>query len=204
MLAYRSLPKYWFSYEVCSFTPAITLLSTDISRADDMRIATVDVSKIFDNWNFSIKSKEKLQKLEEFIEKENNDRRAVIQRLQMMRGRTSEKFKLNAAAMSAEEKSKMNDEYLSMGLELKTLERDRRDFLEKEKRRVFKEQASVARSILDRINEAIQAYALEKKYQMVIEMGGLSTRSVPLFLHLDGAVDISDEIISRLNEKGSH
>lgn len=181
-----------------------TLLSTDISRADDMRIATVDVSKIFDNWNFSIKSKEKLQKLEEFIEKENNDRRAVIQRLQMMRGRTSEKFKLNAAAMSAEDKSKMNDEYLSMGLELKTLERDRRDFLEKEKRRVFKEQASVARSILDRINQAIQAYALEKKYQMVIEMGGLSTRSVPLFLHLDGAVDISDEIISRLNEKGSH
>lgn len=181
-----------------------TLLSMDTSRADDMRIATADVSKIFDNWNFSIKSKEKLQKLEELIEKENNDRLAVIQRLQVMRGRMAEKFTQNAAAMSAEDKSKMNNEYLSMGLELKALERDRRDFLENEERRVFKERISVARSILDRINEAIQVYALEKKYHMVIEAGGHSTRSVPLFLHLEGAVDISDEIISKLNEKGVH
>ena len=181
-----------------------TLLSMNTSRADDMRIATADVSKIFDNWNFSIKSKEKLQKLEELIEKENNDRLAVIQRLQVMRGRMAEKFTQNAAAMSAEDKSKMNNEYLSMGLELKALERDRRDFLENEERRVFKERISVARSILDRINEAIQVYALGKKYHMVIEAGGHSTRSVPLFLHLEGAVDISDEIISKLNEKGVH
>ena len=35
---------------------------------------------------------------------------------------------------------------------------------------------------------------------MVIEIQGHTTRNLPFFLHLEGAVDITDAIIMRLNQ----
>ena len=176
------------------------VLSVDISRADDMKIATVDVRKVFDNWNFSIKSQEKHEAIKALFDKQDNDRLAAISERQMLLSRITLKYRENGATMSVVDKRKAKSDFDNIQRELKALRRDRSDFTAKQKRKHFDDESSTARLLLERITEAIQVYALEKKYHMVIEMGGHTTRSVPLFLHLEGAVDISDEIITRLNQ----
>lgn len=170
--------------------------------ADDLRIAAVDVGKIFDTWNYSRQAQNKIEKLKQALEKKNNDRVAVISELGMTRGRMLEKFKLDAASMSAAEKETMTREIGNMGREHGVLERNRQNFTFEEQRKLLREESETARMILKRIIETIQVHALEKKYDMVIEMGGHTFQQTPLFLHLEGAEDITGEIIARLNEAG--
>ena len=61
--------------------------------------------------------------------------------------------------------------------------------------------SSEAKLILDRIGQMVQAYAVENGYEMVVESAGHTTRNLPLFVHLEGAVDITDDIIKQLNDE---
>ena len=182
----------------------VVAMAGNIARAqemtDEVSIASVDVRKIFNDWEYSIESQKKIEKTKESLEKENNDRLAVINEYQMERSRMHQQYKTNVATMSAEDKEKMDTKFRSLGRDAVALEQDRRDFFEKGKRRLANEISSEAKLILDQITQSIQVYALQKKYDMVIEMGGQTTRNVPLFVHLEGAVDITGDIIKRLNE----
>lgn len=178
----------------------VTALVGNIAQADEMSMASVDVRKIFNKWKYSIDSQKKINMTKESLEKENNDRLAVINEYQMERSRMHTQFKSDVATMSDTDKKKMDVKFKSLGRDAMALEQDRRDFFEKGKRVLANEVSSEAKLILDRITQTVQVYALEKKYHMVIEMGGHTTRNVPLFVHLEGAVDITDDIIKRLND----
>lgn len=177
---------------------AVTLAG-GMARADDMRIASVDVRKIFNEWKYSIDSQKKIELAKEDLEKENNDRLAVINEYQMERNKMHQQYQANEASMSPEDRKKMDQKFKSLGRDAVALEQDRRDFFSKGKRVLSNEISSEAKLILDKITQAVQVYALEKKYHMVIETGGHTTRNIPLFVHLEGAVDITDDIIKRLN-----
>jgi len=178
----------------------VAALVGNIAQADEMSMASVDVRKIFNKWKYSIDSQKKINMTKESLEKENNDRLAVINEYQMERSRMHTQFKSDVATMSDTDKKKMDVKFKSLGRDAMALEQDRRDFFEKGKRVLANEVSSEAKLILDRITQTVQVYALEKKYHMVIEMGGHTTRNVPLFVHLEGAVDITDDIIKRLND----
>ena len=171
----------------------------NISRADEMSVASVDVRKIFDAWDYSIDSQKKIGKTKESLEQENNERLTVINQYQMERSKLHQNFKTNQASMSDVDKKKKEAKFRSLGRDAVALEQDRRDFFEKGKRALASDISSEVKLILDRINQAVQTYALEKKYHMVVETGGHTTRNLPLFVHLEGAVDITDEVIKRLN-----
>jgi Skp family chaperone for outer membrane proteins len=178
----------------------VAALVGNIAQADEMSMASVDVRKIFNKWKYSIDSQKKINMTKESLEKENNDRLAVINEYQMERSRMHTQFKSDVATMSDADKKKMDIKFRSFGRDAMALEQDRRDFFEKGKRVLANEISSEAKLILDRITQTVQVYALEKKYHMVIEMGGHTTRNFPLFMHLEGAVDITDDIIKRLND----
>ncbi|BDS08996.1 hypothetical protein NT6N_40360 [Oceaniferula spumae] len=184
---------------------AMLLLGASVSRlqAAELKIATVDVREIFDKWKYATESKEKLEKAREALERENNERLAVINEYQMMRSKMHQKYHADKDSVSAEEKAKLDRQFVSLGRDAFALEENRRDFFSKAKRAHDREVSSQSKLILDRITEAVQVYALEKKYDMVIEMGGYTTRNVPLFVHLDSAQDITAVIIKRLNESGN-
>jgi len=165
-----------------------------------MNIATVDIRKIFDTWKFSISSQKKVAEIKDSLEKENNDRLAVISRYQMERSKLRQTYIKNQETMSDADKKAMDLKFRSLGRDAVALEQDRRDFSGKEKRILANDISSQANLILDQISQTIQVYALDKKYDMVIEMGGHTTRNVPLFVHLEGSVDITEKIIKLLNE----
>ena len=178
----------------------IVAFSGNLVNAGDLRIASVDVRKIFNGWQRSVQAKEKIEKTRERLERENNERLAVINQYRMERSKMHQIFKAHSKTMSQEDRDKMDVKFRSLGRDALALEQDRRDFFRKNRRMMMSEVSSQAKLILDQITQLIRAYAEEKKIDMVVEMGGDTTRNVPLFLHLEGAEDITNEIIKRLNQ----
>lgn len=169
-------------------------------QADEMKIASVDVRKIFKSWKFAIDSEQKLEAAREALERANNERRAVINQYQMERSKMHQEYQANRSEVTPEEKAKLDRKFIDLGRDSFALEQDRRDFYSKAKRNLDREVTAQSRLILDRITEAVQAYALAQNFDMVVEMGGHTTRNMPLFVHLQNAEDITEAVLKNLNK----
>ena len=180
-------------FTLCLWAPIVS--------ANEFKVASFDVRRIFNEWKYSIESQKKIEDKREELEEENNARLATINNLQMQRTKLHRDYRKNAASMTAEQKKEMDMKFRGLGRDAMALEQDRRDFFDKGRRELGNEITTEANLILDRITQAAQVYALEKKFAMVVETGGHTTSNTPFFLHLDGVVDITDELIKRLNAK---
>lgn len=179
---------------------AMSLLLS-VAPAEDFRIAQFDMRKVFGGWSYSVESKQKIEDKRAELEEENNARLAAINSLQMERTKMHQNYQKNKVSMSGEQKAEMDRKFRSLGRDAMALEQDRRDFFEQGRRRLASEITSEANLILDRITEEAQAYAVEKKFAMVLESGGETTSNTPFFLYLEGASDITEELVKRLNAK---
>lgn len=187
--------------KVSFFAAMAFSVMTSMLSADDFRIAEFDVRKIFNEWQYSVESQKKIEDRRSELEEENNARLATINNLQMQRTKMHQDYKKNAASMSDEQKKKMDLTFRRLGRDAMALEQDRRDFFEKGRASLAAEISSEANLILDRITQEAQVYALEKNFAMVVESAGETTSNMPFFLYLEGAVDITDELVKRLNAK---
>ncbi|MBK1830970.1 OmpH family outer membrane protein [Verrucomicrobiaceae bacterium R5-34] len=181
---------------------AMTLLSA-VSQlhAQQMKVASVDVRKIFDQWDFSKESEQEIEDARIALERESNERLAVINELKMERSKMRQQYQASSGSFTAEDKAAMDRKFMALGRDAFALEQDRNDFIAKAKRSLDREVTATSKLILDQITEAVQAYAEKEEYDMVIETGGHTTRNVPFFVHLEGAEDITDIIIEQLNAK---
>ena len=178
----------------------LAMLAGEVACAHGMKIATVDVGKIFSHWDFTIRFEDKIQGSRVALEEKNKDRIASIRELIEKRADMAKKYQEAKETLSEEERANMDNAYKNLGLELKALEQDRMDYLARENQKLADQQSRTSTFILDRITETINAHAKQHDYDMVIEMEGRTTRNLPFFLHLEGAADITEKIITQLNE----
>ncbi len=176
------------------------MLSVEPSRAHDLKIASVDAGKIFSHWDYTIRFEDKMKSLRNNLESKDRERSAVIKQLIQKQRSLSAKYEKSLRKISGEQKLQMNETYKNLGREIKALQRDRLDYIKRENIRLREMSQSTSQSILTSINEAVQVFAKQHNYDMVIESKGETTANLPFFLHLEGAVDITDSIIMQLNQ----
>lgn len=177
--------------------------ATFSAQGEEMKIASVDVKKVFDEWIYASEIESQFNGALKALEQANRDRLAVISQYQRKRDQTRQKYWSQADKISAGEKAKLSLKIVTLGRDAVALEQNRRDFHLQAKRSLNREYTAKSKLILDKIAEAVQVYALEAKYDMVVEMGGETTRNLPFFVHLDGSEDITQVIIKRLNAEPS-
>ncbi len=175
-------------------------MATEVVHAHGMSIATVDAGKIFSHWDYTIRFEDKVEKISKSLEDNNQERLAVIKALAKRQQDMAAKYRDGQASMKAEEKAAMDKSFKNLGRELKALEQNRVVYMTREQDKLSKLKADTSKSILARIQNEISIYAKQQNFDMVIEMQGHTTRNLPFFLHLEGAVDITDTIILRLNQ----
>ena len=169
--------------------------------AKEFKVAHFNVRKIFDAWTYSVDKQQEIEDRRAELEEENNNRLATINELQVQRAKMHQNYQKNAKSMTKEEKVSIGKKFKSLGRDVVALEQDRLDFLIRVRRELANESSSQMNLVLDRIIEEAKAYAEEKKISMLVESGGETTSSTPFFIHLDGAKDITKELIKRLNAK---
>ncbi len=177
----------------------LVILAGELVCAHGTRVATVDVGKIFSHWDFTIRFEDEIQASRETLEGKNQERAVSIKKLIEKREGMAKKYQDHKETLSVEERERMDNAYKGLGLELKALEQDRKDYVARESQKLSELQSRTSKFILERITETISAYARQHDYDMVIESEGRTTRNLPFFLHLEGAVDITEKIITQLN-----
>ncbi|MDG1358000.1 MAG: OmpH family outer membrane protein [Akkermansiaceae bacterium] len=176
------------------------MLSGELVQAHDMKIASVDAGKIFSHWDYTIRFEDKVVNLRKSIDAKDKERIAAIKRLIQKQRDLSAKYQEAQGKISGEQKAGMDESYKNLGREIKALQRDRLDYKKREMNRLKEMEQSTSQLILKRIHEAVQVFAKQHNYDMVIESKGETTANLPFFLHLEGAVDITDTIIMQLNQ----
>lgn len=194
------LPSIDFVVRLALFLVISIILSADLAQAHDMKIASVDAGKVFSHWDYTIGFEDKVENLKKSLVAKNKERIQTIQNLIERQQKLSKQYQKAEGDMTVEQKAKMDQSYKNLGREIKALEQDRLDYFKQEQLKLAELEKQTSRFILKRINEFIRVFAKQQDYDMVVELAGETTANLPFFLHLDGAVDITDTIIMQLNQ----
>jgi Skp family chaperone for outer membrane proteins len=189
-----------FVVKLAFFLLISIMLSADLVQGHDLKVASVDVGKIFNHWDFTIRFEDKIENLKKSLTVKNEGRVKVIKNLVQKQRDLSEQYQKKAGTMSSVEKAEVDASYKNIGREIKTLERERIAYVKREQTKLTEMEKTTSQSILKRIHDRIKVFAKQNDYDMVIEMKGETTQNLPFFLHLEGSVDITDTIIMQLNQ----
>lgn len=85
--------------------------------------------------------------------------------------------------------------------EAQTLQEEFENFREAEDKRINKEMVAAMRESLNRIKAASQQLAKERNLDAVIDTSGDSNTGLPITLYSGDALDLTDDVISLLDEK---
>jgi Skp family chaperone for outer membrane proteins len=189
-----------FVVKLAFFLLISIMLSADLVQGHDLKVASVDVGKIFNHWDFTIRFEDKIENLKKSLTVKNEGRVKVIKNLVQKQRDLSEQYQKKAGTMSSVEKAEVDASYKNIGREIKALERERVAYVKREQTKLTEMEKTTSQSILKRIHDRIKVFAKQNDYDMVIEMKGETTQNLPFFLHLEGSVDITDTIIMQLNQ----
>jgi len=189
-----------FVVKLAFFLLISIMLSADLVQGHDLKVASVDVGKIFNHWDFTIRFEDKIENLKKSLTVKNEGRVKVIKNLVQKQRDLSEQYQKKAGTMSSVEKAEVDASYKNIGREIKALERERVAYVKREQTKLTEMEKTTSQSILKRIHDRIKVFAKQNDYDMVIEMKGDTTQNLPFFLHLEGSVDITDTIIMQLNQ----
>ncbi|MGB2402857.1 MAG: OmpH family outer membrane protein [Akkermansiaceae bacterium] len=194
------MPSIDFVVRLALLLAITIILSADLVQGHEMKVASIDAGKVFSHWDYTIRFEDEVESREEALVATNAERIQVIKNLISKQRGLSERYQKNQNDMSVEKKAQMDESYKNLGREIKALERDRLDYLTQERTKLGALEKKTSQFILQRIDEFVKVYAKKQDYDMVVELGGETTANLPFFLHLEGAIDITDTIIMMLNQ----
>ena len=177
---------------------ALTLVTVGTASAQRLKIATVDMQKLFKDYHRTLEEQQKFS--EEFarIQKENNERlgdiRAIEEELQVL------KKKIEDPTLNQTVKAEKSKEFQLKLDEAKARDRERRDFLARRTRALeLKKQASM-QGILEEIRKRIVDHSKKEDFDFVLDKSGLSANQVPFLLYTKDATDITTAMLAELNK----
>ncbi len=180
---------------ICCAVAALTMGSASAQR---LKIATVDMQKLFKEYHRTTEEQQKFS--EEFarIQKENNERLAGIRLLE--KTLQSLKKKIEDPTLADNVKREKSREFQLKLDEAKAMDRERREFLGRRTRALeLKKQASM-QGILEEIRKRIVDHAKKEDFDFVLDKSGLSANQVPFLLYTKDATDITAALLVKLNK----
>jgi len=173
-------------------------LTVGAASAQRLKIATVDMQKLFKEYHRTTEEQQKFS--EEFarIQKENNERLAGIRSLE--EALQALKKKIEDPTLADNVKREKSREFQLKLDEAKAMDRERREFLGRRTRALeLKKQASM-QGILEEIRKRIVDHAKSEDFDFVLDKSGLSANQVPFLLYTKDATDITAKLLTELNK----
>ncbi len=177
---------------------AVAAITVGTASAQRLKIATVDMQKLFKEYHRTTEEQQKFS--EEFarIQKENNERLAGIRSLEeLLQGL---KKKIEDPTLADNVKREKSREFQLKLDEAKAMDRERREFLGRRTRALeLKKQASM-QGILEEIRKRIVDHSKKEDFDFVLDKSGLSANQVPFLLYTKDATDITAGLLTELNK----
>jgi len=179
-------------------TIAFTLIASAIPAHAQIKVATVDMDKIFKSY---YKTKDAESRINEARAEAKKD---LDERMDAYKANLDQINKLNEEIQKSElskdkqaEKAKQRDDKIT---ETKNLEREITEFRTTREKQLQDQAVRMRNGIVDEITKLIQDKVKSESYDYVFDRSGTSLNGVPVVLFARDATDFSDEIITQLNK----
>jgi outer membrane protein len=174
---------------------AILLLSLLPATAAKPKVAVVDAQRAFTEYYATKNAHKKLALAKLALQ---NDKRlpviaATEKELQELRTKVRDTTLSEAQREQAFKESEMKAH------ELRSLQRDTKQFMEGEQQKMNKLLVSVTRKLQVNVQTVITQIAKAGNFELVFESGGNTSSQVPTLIYIREAVDITDVVIDHLN-----
>ena len=179
-------------------TAALGFGAVSSASAQAVKVGTVDMKKVFENYYKTKDAEARINEARTQAKKELEDRMDTYKKS------TEEVQKLNddmqrpeLSKEAKEAKSKQRDEKIG---ELKTMEREVREFQATREKQLQEQSVRMRGGIVEEINKVVSDRVKAENYDLVFDKSGPSLNGVPILLHAKEAFDFTDAVITSLNK----
>jgi outer membrane protein len=185
------------AFRIAATTATLLACAAFPARAD-LKIATVDMNRIFSSYYKTKDAESKINEARASAKKELDDRMDTHKRtLDSIKKLEEDMNKPELSKDAKEEKSKQRDQQIA---EFRNLEREISEFRTTREKQLQEQAVRMRNGIVEEIQKLIQEKVKSESFDLVIDRSGNSLNGVPIVLYARDAMDFSDELIVQLNK----
>lgn len=177
---------------------AATAVSLTSVSAEDLKIASVSMEKLFNEFHMTKKVQIQVNVDKERIQKDN------ASRLEHIRGLQSEIEKLSKqrgdATISDKKRLEIERQIKLKVSEGNAADNERRQWLQRQNKALGEQTGEEKRVILEKIQDKISVYAREHDFDMIVDQSSRSATRTPVFAFMKDKYDVTAILLKDLNK----
>jgi outer membrane protein len=185
--------------QILAFFSALAVSLTAASQAQaQMKVATIDMQKIFATFYKTHDAEEKLKEAQKAYKDELDSRMDIYKKnVDTVNKLNDDVNKPDANGSAKDQKARDRDSKIQ---ELKGLEKDITDFRQTREKQIQDQMKRMRDGIVDDIMKIVNDQVKAQNYDLVFDKSGYSANNVvPVLLYAKDSYDFSDPIIAKLN-----
>jgi outer membrane protein len=182
---------------ILSLVFIFTLVQSSISFGQQFKIASVDMSKVFDEYYKTKKAQAELKERATACEKELRDQENELKKL----GEQIKKLQEDAEnpAFTSDKKSENRKLIESKTSEGRIKAQQFNEMIQSRKKELDEQRSKMQLTLVDEITKSIQEKARKEAYSMIVDKTGRTLSGVSSFIYVQDSLDITAEVIKQLN-----
>jgi outer membrane protein len=178
-------------------TLAVALIGAAPASAQTLKIGTVDMKKVFDNYYKTKDAESKINEARNAAKKELEDRMDIAKKaLDEVKKLDDD---INNSALSKETKDQKQKLRSDKAVELQNMDREIREFQQSREKQLQEQSMRMRAGIVDDINKVVADRVKAESYNLVFDKSGPSLNGVPIVLYSMDNYDFTDSVIKALN-----
>lgn len=163
----------------------------------EMKIATIDLRKVFDNYYKTKQADEILKREADDVQK---DRKDIIEKYKKLEDDWKSLIsRANDQALSSTERDKAKQQAERKLVELRETEQAVNDYDRVAQQKLFEKKKLKWDAIVSEIRQVVNTKSKSAGYNMVFDSSGDTMNNTPMVLYTDGQNDVTDMILKELN-----
>jgi outer membrane protein len=176
----------------------IGLSGVTASAQSMVKIGTVDMKKVFDNYYKTKDAEQRITEARNAAKKELEERMESYQKGVAEVKKLNEEIESPALSREAKEaKSKTRDEKVG---ELKNMEREIQEFRTTREKQLQEQSGRMRQGIVDDITKVVNEKVKADNYDLVFDKSGMSLNGVAVVMAAKDAYDFTDVVVTNLNK----
>ena len=177
---------------------AATVIGLSSASAEDLKVATVNVEKLFNEFHMTKKVQAQVKIDQERIQKDNASRLEQIRTLQTEIENLSKQR--SDANLSDKKRLEVEREIKLKVSEGNAADNERRQWLQRQSKALQEQTGEEQRAILEKINEQIEDYSRKQDFDIVIDSSARSATRTKVYPFLKDKFEVTEVLLKQLNK----
>ncbi len=177
---------------------AATAFSSMQAQAADLKVAIIDLQKVFEDYSKTKEADARLKTQMEGFKNERDSRledyRSLVDQIKSLRDA------LNDPSLSADAKKEKQLKYEEKFNEARQREQELKNFEQTTAKLLQDQSGRMRKTIIDEINEVVKTFC-SGKYDLVLDKSGVTMNGTSTILFSENLTDLTSEIVQRLNSQ---